>query len=741
VTLELKKAFLCALFLPAIAFSATGEWKWQNPRPQGYSLRSIHFPSVDTGFIGGEAGAFLSTHDGGQNWKSSNLTGGGWIYSVGFRDSRTGLVLQGTDFSYPRKKSSLLLTQDGGETWARILTATGNDDSPIQWVGHETVFLGTDSLLKVSRNGGHDWTDCGLAGIQVISYSFLTPDRGYVLARSESGFKIFETTDGCTQFSYIPIPDSLIYSTIRLRDPGSLFLGGTDGQTLKLLHTEDDGRTWSDAAVAEPRPWAVKSLHFADNLTGFVFALDGTLLKSKDGGVTWNTIYIAPSQGSSIQFDFVNDRIAYWAGAYGLMEKSLDGGDSWKEISHGAFDSAAYEGTYSGLYDVDFADAKAGIAVGGKGTDRHHGIMLRTTNAGGIWDTVPLPSLPTLLSVRFRDASFGLAVGDSGLVLKSSDGGATWERLGRASDVAQLYYVRFGLGNNIFAYGRGQGPLLRSTDGGRSWIKILSDPKVVFNSLDIRPTRIGMAAGFRTTTEARRACIFRTLDGGDTWQELPLLKHGTDTLQEQLRAVNVVSPGLAFAVDANWNLYRSKDDGSTWDSVSALDRFSPDAMFFRNADSGFVLNGLGIGFTQDGGHTWTRQLSMDARPSIRAMTFAPDGNGYAVGEMAAIWSYQRGPTAIRTFAGPLPGPRLSVDGKGIHYRVDSRDPVIVELAQVNGALAARLSEGVQDAGDHTIPLPARSGNGPWVLDGNGPWVVDVSIGRSHSRCLISSRPK
>ncbi len=43
-------------------------WFWQNPLPQGNTLRAVHFVNATTGTAVGEAGTILRTTDGGSSW-------------------------------------------------------------------------------------------------------------------------------------------------------------------------------------------------------------------------------------------------------------------------------------------------------------------------------------------------------------------------------------------------------------------------------------------------------------------------------------------------------------------------------------------------------------------------------------------------------------------------------------------------------------------------------------------------
>jgi len=72
------------------------------------------------------------------------------------------------------------------------------------------------------------------------------------------------------------------------------------------------------------------------------------------------------------------------------------------------------------LRSIAFTDQDNGIAVGDGGA------IVRTTNGGASWISLPLATFSGLLSVSFPTALTGYAAGLYGTVLKTTDGGATW---------------------------------------------------------------------------------------------------------------------------------------------------------------------------------------------------------------------------------------------------------------------------------------------------------------------------
>ena len=77
-------------------------------------------------------------------------------------------------------------------------------------------------------------------------------------------------------------------------------------------------------------------------------------------------------------------------------------------------------GTGSNLAGVSFVNVDRGWAVGDSGT------ILATGNGGATWSAQASGTANNLAGVSFVEASHGWAVGAGGTILATGDGGATW---------------------------------------------------------------------------------------------------------------------------------------------------------------------------------------------------------------------------------------------------------------------------------------------------------------------------
>jgi photosystem II stability/assembly factor-like uncharacterized protein len=145
------------------------------------------------------------------------------------------------------------------------------------------------------------------------------------------------------------------------------------------------------------------------------------------------------------------------AGDKGVIMTTDDGGRSWtRQILRKGY-------KYYDLYSIAFTpDGSQGWVVGDAG------VIFRTNDQGNTWTEQPGPAgLNTaLLKIAVADSRRFCAGGEHGVLLCTSDGGATWN-LQKFHDFG-FFDVVYSDPNNIWAVGE-FATLLHSGDGGKSW--------------------------------------------------------------------------------------------------------------------------------------------------------------------------------------------------------------------------------------------------------------------------------
>jgi photosystem II stability/assembly factor-like uncharacterized protein len=273
------------------------------------------------------------------------------------------------------------------------------------------------------------------------------------------------------------------------------------------------GNAWRE--LERPTPHDLTRLCFLDNLNGWLAGKQGTIIRTTDGGLHWQ------SQVSNFTSDIVDifmlDSERGWAlGAirfedtstwYGTrILKTTNGGSTW------ALEPPLGIGKYYNR--VLFADSAKGWLCGG------YGDLLLTTNGGENWTPADVDSgfrlFWPLLNMRFYSRDVGFAMGGTwdliGLLWKTTDGGHRWT----VHDVSPepVYDLHFQDSLHILGmvgdldYGVS---IIRTSDGGEHW-------SYRFLGMMGLPTAIA----FRTPAEGWVPLGFpgellNTTDSGETW--------------------------------------------------------------------------------------------------------------------------------------------------------------------------------------------------------------------------------
>jgi photosystem II stability/assembly factor-like uncharacterized protein len=229
------------------------------------------------------------------------------------------------------------------------------------------------------------------------------------------------------------------------------------GQRGHVLFSDDGGKSWQQAAV--PVSSDLVAVSFPSATTGWAVGHDGVVLKSTDAGATW-TRQLEGKAASAAMVDY------YARGA------AKDADPKRVEAAAEEAKRFAAQGSENPFLDVWFEDEKAGFVVGA------FGLILRTADGGSSWEpwlhAVDNPKALHLYAVRAVGADLFIT-GEQGLVLKLD------RAAGRFRAVEVPYQgTLFGVTGNaraVVVHGL-CGTVLRSGDGGSSWQAIPTNLQV-----------------------------------------------------------------------------------------------------------------------------------------------------------------------------------------------------------------------------------------------------------------------
>ena len=261
--------------------------------------------------------------------------------------------------------------------------------------------------------------------------------------------------------------------------------------------------------------------------------------------------------------------------------------------------------------------ASAGDALVAVGERGH---VLVSTDGGASWNQSEVPSRSMLTAVTFHDDRLGWAVGHDSVVLRTSDGGTTWEIVNWApEEESPLFDVWFEDAVNGIAIGA-YGSFYRTADGGETWdFEPIGD-------MDWHLHKIVRAADGTMYIAAEAGTIYRSDDAGSTWIDLPSPYEGSFFGILPLGADSALIYGL------RGNLFRTEDSGDSWTAVET----GTVAMLTTGAqlaDGTVVIAGLGgtVLTSDDGGRSFTLH-QQPGRRGISSVTEIGDGTVLLTGE-------------------------------------------------------------------------------------------------------------
>lgn len=235
------------------------------------------------------------------------------------------------------------------------------------------------------------------------------------------------------------------------------------GDNQVLYKTENAGETWQLSSwgitLSNRNVNALFKGHYGGIYAGGgMSGLDGFLLKSADGGSTWENIKEWPNNELQCAFSPTHN-IVLVAGDTGFMKLTNDGGDTWIDCE---IEGIGYVPEFK---NFDFIDNNIGFCVGGKRGSDSVSLILKTLNGGNSWSIVYNLESPCLNDISMASSEIIYAVGDYGRVLKSTDGGTTWnEEIIEGNPEVNLNSIKF-LNSHIGAISGDWGYVMIFDDG------------------------------------------------------------------------------------------------------------------------------------------------------------------------------------------------------------------------------------------------------------------------------------
>ncbi|MFA4853693.1 MAG: YCF48-related protein [Bacteroidales bacterium] len=280
--------------------------------------------------------------------------------------------------------------------------------------------------------------------------------------------------------------------------------------------------------------------------------------------------------------------------------------------------------TVSNLNSVCFLNADTGFTVGQSGT------ILKTTNGGNDWTVLPSLTTNKLNSICFANSDVGYIVGDSGIILKTITGGNDWLIIQNGTNIydayCSVYFINQDTGFIAESYYEA-GYILKTINGGNSWTSIpcgasLSSVK----SLHFYGSTIGIAVGYSYSIGS---FILKTINCGDNWEL-------TNLNSPQLKSVYIAKDTSIYIVGENNTIKKSTNGGDSWSNQYSSTNVVLNSIYFPASDTGYIAGNNGtILKTTNGGNNWNIQTNGTTN-HLQSIYFIDANTGFAVGDSGTI---------------------------------------------------------------------------------------------------------
>ncbi|GEM_PF-938882 len=522
------------------------------------------------------------------------------LLSVSFIDSNTGYlsIAQKYGINSESAEYKLLKTLDGGNNWSTINTGILLTD--LKFITELKGFAYNDGRLVMTEDGGCNWEPPNFKGISNI-YRIQAVNEKLIFAMTNPN-EIYVSTDGGLSWRDIKAPEEHILPAFMSwisKKEGYLLYSfgcGAGSEAKKLYYTSDGGKNWTlqassgfneEDGTGVPHLDAggyANGIRFFHDGTGYLGASRGYLVKTKDRGLSYESL-VSPSETDYNPLpDFLNEKEGYTISGYSYQNqlyKTVDGGNSWKQVYplNISVGPISFSSASQGIGVVYFPDKETYIsstADGGKTWTKLFKVensniqkikiaedgtlwalalydpervtkLLRSRDGGHNWDIVKvLNSLSATFSTINSDICF---VGNCNKEMyKTADVGDTWISIPQQEEVwnASFAYDDYGWG---FANG---GILVNTTDAGRTWKPFkLDGSKVLSDILLIDKDNFVL-----TGRKDGKYCILHSQDGGHNFRSI-FFHEGC------INYIDFVSPNIIYAV-VEGTLYMSSDGGITF---------------------------------------------------------------------------------------------------------------------------------------------------------------------------------
>jgi photosystem II stability/assembly factor-like uncharacterized protein len=254
----------------------------------------------------------------------------------------------------------------------------------------------------------------------LFGISFYDSENGIAAGWGVNNGVVLKTSDGGDNWSQqIPLAGAYLFG-VNYKSQDEIFIAGSDAGgsfTGLVLRSQNAGESWT--WTTHGASWGFYVADFPSASTGYTCGYQGAVYRTQNGGENWQL------RGTNTQMifrsmHFPTEQTGYAVGGTDFLSpntiyKTSNSAEDW-QMRYSFGNSLTIGG-------VHFLNENEGVIVGGAG----HESIQRSNDGGASWSEVHAGPNGVVLQALWMEENEGWAVGNSGRVLHSVDGGFSWD--------------------------------------------------------------------------------------------------------------------------------------------------------------------------------------------------------------------------------------------------------------------------------------------------------------------------
>ncbi|MGB3800981.1 MAG: YCF48-related protein [Lewinella sp.] len=286
---------------------------WRETTISAAELTDIAFLNANIGLVSGTTGTLLLTEDGGQSWAP---------LEVGTTESLVAVYALDPETFYTAR-NGLYTSADAGRTFHQLGASSLPESTifDIHFFSKEEGVVVSAGTVYATGNGGDSWVKTCPSGstgklLEVADNQTLYLAGGFTSDMAQNG-SIQKSSDRGESWQLLPLPAGLTESEVTAIDFLSDRVGFAATFAHQLFGTTDGGLTWTELGSVGNAP--VSDIEFESPTDGFL--LSGTkIYTTRDGGNRWSVSYTASEE--LFRLDRTGDGTYAAIGRNGLLLKN-----------------------------------------------------------------------------------------------------------------------------------------------------------------------------------------------------------------------------------------------------------------------------------------------------------------------------------------------------------------------------------------------------------------------------------